>query len=104
MTCSQCGKELELISELTEDEIKDVSFIETKYSILDEELQNLFGNAKAFKNSEQVSEYFHAVYNQLANNKVLDYLTFNKIVENHHISPSDDIRILDGKIWRHPTE
>lgn len=102
MKCDSCNCELEYICDLTQEEILDVDFIKTKYEILDNEIDNLPNNVNQFNNSEQLSEYIHAVYNQVANNKTLDFITYAKILKNHNLDNSTAYSFINGKIWKHP--
>lgn len=90
MVCRNCGKELEKIGELTEQEVNDFTLINSKdvtvYQALDPDTIN-----KMKFTDGQVFEYFRAAFEAKATSEFLKYVFFKNLKKRLDVSGNIEI-------------
>ena len=95
MNCPRCGKELDKIGELNENEKEELALINKK---IENSMQAL--NPKTIREMEftdgQVFEYFRAVFDSKAQTEFLKYIFFRNLAKRLNVDDEKDIYIGDG--------
>ena len=98
MKCMRCGKELELVRELTNEEKDKIDYINSKEIVGDEGL-----SADILMNLEledsKIVDYLHAAMEQKVEAQILRRALFRKISKE-----VNNFDIIDYKIYKHEEE
>ena len=100
--CKNCGKELELIGTLTEAEIQNINFIETKEMTVNTALEKDVCDFKAMS-PEQVYSYFKATFDLKAEAAFLNIENFRAIAERlnvENMSDTDYTNLIKGLVFK----
>lgn len=100
MKCPHCQKELKLVTALTNEEEKEFVFVTNKQAVANTALNPDIIKCIDFS-EEKVYEYFKAIYDTKCEAEFLNFLFFKKISEKYSLPSSNDITIVDGKVYIH---
>lgn len=99
MKCQNCGKELEEVYELTEDEQKEWEFfnckLRTAYTALQSDIIDVTGMT-----NEQIYAYFKQAYELMADAEFLKYCFFREL-EKKIGKPRNELMVEEYKVWVH---
>ena len=96
MKCFRCGRELEKIGELTENEIEELVLINKKFENSNQALNPETINKMNFTEG-QVFEYFRAIYDSKAQAEFLHYMFFRKLGKRLGLKEGTNIQIGNGE-------
>lgn len=99
MKCENCGKELELVYGLTEEEQKEWEFFNCKFRTAYTALQSDIIDVTGMTN-EQIYAYFRQAYDLMADAEFLKYCFFKEL-EKKTNRPRNELFVEDGKVWVH---
>lgn len=102
MKCPDCGRELEFIADLTEDEVKKLEYVISKLEMA-VELTKFDIDFDSMADDKQISNYVGNVCQQLAEAKLQDILLFREIRDKYCPGEKVELKFLDGKVYKHPT-
>lgn len=103
MKCPNCGKELTVVADLTEDEISDFYYANNIRNTAQQALRNDSIDFSLFQKEGQVFEYFRAAYHEMATAEFLFYTLYSSLAKKYNISKKDinHLVIEDGKLCIH---